>query len=158
MKITTLLKLVTLVVMLSTTPFAKADTYDFIIIHMKNGDKVLVNTNENPKISFSNQKISIGTEQFLISGISKYTFGSPTQNIDNTTVDINGLISSNDGHVCILLANTKSTIKVFSVDGTILKTNVQIYNSRVADIDLSNYPAGVYLLSINGETIKIMKR
>ena len=88
MKITTLLKLVTLVVMLSTTPFAKADTYDFIIIHMKNGDKVLVNTNENPKISFSNQKISIGTEQFLISGISKYTFGGPTQNIDNTTVDI----------------------------------------------------------------------
>jgi hypothetical protein len=43
-------------------------------------------------------------------------------------------------------------LKLYSLDGKLLQ---QLLNT---EIDLSNYAEGVYLLSIDGQTVKIMKQ
>ena len=119
---------------------------------------VIVSMKEHPKISFENQMFSIGTDQYQILNISKYTFGNYAQNIDNEKFASNRLLSSKDGHVYVQMSNPKSFIKICTIDGIILDVNVSIYEDNIADIDLSNYPVGVYLLSIDGETLKIQRR
>lgn len=140
-----------------TTTIFGAERYDCIVIHMKVGNKVLVPINKCPKIIIENQKFSVETEQYLISNISKYTFADYAKSIENTVVK-KGLLFNQEGHVFVQVSNSESAISVYSVDGKILNADVRMRDNNVADIDLSNFPLGVYLLSIGGETIKIHKQ
>lgn len=135
-----------------------AEQYDCIVIHMKAGNKVFVHINEHPKITFENQMISVSTEQYLISNISKYTFDNYAQRIENETMVRNEVQTSKDGHVYVQMGNPDGILKVYSVDGVELNVNILINGDGMADINLSKHPAGVYLLSIDGETLKVQKR
>lgn len=144
--------------LLSTmTASVYAEQYDCIVVHMKAGNKVFVHINEHPKITFENQMISVNTEQYLISNISKYTFANYAQSIESATTD-RGMLFTKEGHVFVQVNNPKSVINVYSIDGKVLKTDIHVSTDNTADIDLSDFPQGVYLLSIDGETLKIQRQ
>lgn len=135
----------------------RAEQHDCIIIHMKAGNKVFVPMKERPKITVEKQMLSIGTEQYLITNVSKYTFGNYAQGIESKMVTGNGVLASKDGHVYVQMKNKQSVLKVYSVDAKVLEVDIRVHDN-VADVDLSNYPTGIYLLSIDGETLKIQRR
>lgn len=150
--------MLSLIVFFVGAVFVQAEQLDCIIIHMKADNKVFVPIKEHPKIVFENQMLAIGTEQYLISNVSKYTFGNYAQGIESETIVRNGVQASKDGHVYVQMGNSGSILKVYSVDGIELNVNVLVNGDGMADINLSKHPAGVYLLSIDGETLKVQKR
>lgn len=137
--------------------FVRAEQHDCIIVHMKAGNKVFVPIKERPKITVEKQMLSIGTEQYLISNVSKYTFGNYAQGIEGGMLAGHGMLASKDGHVYVQMKNEHSILKVYAVDGKALEVDIRVRDS-VADVDLSNYPTGIYVLSIDGETLKFQKR
>lgn len=138
--------------------FVRAEQHDCIIIHMKAGNKVFVPIEECPKIMIEKQMLSINTKQYLISNVSKYTFGNYAQGIDQETRTNNSVLASKDGHVYVQMTNKHNVLKVYSVDAKALDVDIRVHDDSVADINLSDYPTGIYLLSIDGETLKFQKR
>ena len=141
----------------TAVPTIAQNIKDCIVIHMKKGGKVLIPTKEHPKILFDNDKLCIGTELYLISGISKYTFGNYTQGIDEHSERDKSVILSENGHIYVKTDNP-SSVKVYSDDGKELNINIHINDEGIADINLTDNPIGIYLLLIDGETFKILRK
>lgn len=158
-KVTLLKRFIILsLITLSVSSILGQNKIDCIAIQMKNGNKVYVPINEYPKIQFMNQIISIGTNQYLISNISKYTFENYMLGIDNDNKIVEDIFSLKDGHFYVKINNHKSLIKVYSVDGKELDIDIHVNDDGVADIYLGDSPIGIYLLSIDGEILKIQCR
>ncbi len=125
--------ILSLIVLFIGIVFVRAEQHDCIIIHMKAGNKVFVPIKERPKITIETQMLSIGTEQYQISNVSKYTFGKYAQGLGSETVADNDVLASKDGHVYVQMKNERSTLKVFAVDGKVLEADIRVRDS-VADI------------------------
>ena len=83
---------------------AKAIPRDCMLLHFTNGSKLILPVAQEPKILFNGNVITIMTEQYLLSNISKYTFeDSETVDIKNPT-NKDYSYSKNGNQVTIKLA------------------------------------------------------
>lgn len=135
-----------------------ANELNCIVIYLKTGNKIILSMKDYPKIVVENNKISLGTNHFSISNISKYTFENITQSIDDTNLSDDKIISLSDGHVYIKSKKSKSFIKLHTVSGKELNIETHTLGNGIIDINLTSHPIGVYLLTIDGETIKIQRK
>lgn len=135
---------------------AKAITRDCMLLHFINGSKLLLPVAQEPKILFNGNVITIQTEQYQLSNISKYTFE------DSETVDIKNptskkySYSQNDNHVTVKLASSDMNVKLFTISG--LQLPVNKLDGQILSIDLSKYREKVLLLQVGNETIKITRK
>ena len=96
---------------------AKAIPRDCMLLHFTNGSKLILPVAQEPKILFNGNVITIMTEQYLLSNISKYTFeDSETVDIKNPT-NKDYSYSKNGNQVTIKLASSNINVKLFTISG-----------------------------------------
>lgn len=96
---------------------AKAIPRDCMLLHFTNGSKLILPVAQEPKILFNGNVITIMTEQYLLSNISKYTFeDSETVDIKNPT-NKDYSYSKNSNQVTIKLASSNINVKLFTISG-----------------------------------------
>lgn len=126
-----------------------------MLIHFTNGSKLMLPIANEPKIIFDGNVITIMTERYQLSNISKYTFE------DSETVDIKNptskeySYSKNGNHVTIRLASANTKVKLFTISGLQLPVKK---TDDILSIDLDNYSDNILLLQVGYETIKITRK
>ena len=135
---------------------AKAIPRDCMLLHFTNGSKLILPVAQEPKILFNGNVITIMTEQYLLSNISKYTFeDSETVDIKNPT-NKDYSYSKNDNQVTIKLASSNINVKLFTISG--LQLPVDKTDKKMLSIDLNKYTENILLLQVGNETVKITRK
>lgn len=139
--------------------FAVADDVTQLTVWMKDGTKVAFALSEKPTVTFSETELIITTKEnnhYALESISKFTYESIPDDIKNLLDDTQAFIL--DGETLLfpsLKANT--TVSITSLNGTsIFKKTVKCDGEYA--FPLANLQAGVYFVSVNGLTYKIVKR
>ena len=115
---------------------AKAIPRDCMLLHFTNGSKLILPVAQEPKILFNGNVITIMTEQYLLSNISKYTFeDSETVDIKNPT-NKDYSYSKNGNQVTIKLASSNINVKLFTISG--LQLPVDKTDKKMLSIDLNS--------------------
>ena len=123
---------------------AKAIPRDCMLLHFTNGSKLILPVAQEPKILFNGNVITIMTEQYLLSNISKYTFeDSETVDIKNPT-NKDYSYSKNGNQVTIKLASSNINVKLFTISG--LQLPVDKTDKKMLSIDLNKYTENIILL------------
>lgn len=132
----------------------------FLNIHLKTGTFISIPVENTPKITFEDGMIMIGTESIQVSNVLKYTLGTNMEDgMDNVAADNALQIDAKDIDKGIIVADhyNGQDVRLYNTNGvefTFRKT----VNDRQLIADISALPAGIYLLSVGKETIKIQKR
>lgn len=135
---------------------AKAIPRDCMLLHFTNGSKLILPVAQEPKILFNGNVITIMTEQYLLSNISKYTFeDSETVDIKNPT-NKDYSYSKNGNQVTIKLAYSNINVKLFTISG--LQLPVDKTDKKMLSIDLNKYTENILLLQVGNETVKITRK
>ena len=131
---------------------AKAIPRDCMLLHFTNGSKLILPVAQEPKILFNGNVITIMTEQYLLTNISKYTF-EDSETVDNknpTNKDYS--YSKNGNQVTIKLASSNINVKLFTISG--LQLPVDKTDKKMLSIDLNKYTENILLLQVGNETVK----
>ncbi|PWM82280.1 MAG: hypothetical protein DBY31_03970 [Succinivibrio sp.] len=127
-----------------------------MLLHFTNGSKLILPVAQEPKILFNGNVITIMTEQYLLSNISKYTFeDSETVDIKNPT-NKDYSYSKNGNQVTIKLASSNINVKLFTISG--LQLPVDKTDKKMLSIDLNKYTENILLLQVGNETVKITRK
>lgn len=133
-----------------------AEQRKYLNIHLKSGSNVYFLLTENPKITISKGILTVSTERFQLSNISKYT-------LDVNAADISSpegaakLSYSLEGKVAyIATSKADEAVSLYSLDGKELPTHIIHRDNSGLAVDLSRYQTGVYLLRIGSETLQIV--
>ena len=125
-------------------------------VHFTNGSKLILPVAQEHKILFNGNVITIMTEQYLLSNISKYTFeDSETVDIKNPT-NKDYSYSKNGNQVTIKLASSNINVKLFTISG--LQLPVDKTDKKMLSIDLNKYTENILLLQVGNETVKITRK
>lgn len=91
------------------------------------------------------------TIEYDLYKVKTFTFGMAS-GIDNTTIQ-DVLMNGNK----LYIPGTNNKIRIFSFDGTSVKLpNIQTGNANVLDLD--PLPKSVYIINVNGKSVKIIKK
>lgn len=146
-------------ILLTTTAFAQDKVY--MVLHMKDGSKVMWNIAEKPKITFQGRTMSVETQDFLVSNIKKYTLedANYTGIGDVQQGGLEGNYHFNGRELTVRPQGDAKNVKLFAANGVEVAVPVRQGADGLLRFDLTNQPAGVYLLQVGqGETIKILKK
>ena len=133
-----------------------AEQRKYLNIHLKSGSNVYFLLTENPKITIDKGILTVSTERFQLSNISKYTLDVNATDIvlpegmEKMTYSLEGKVA----YVATSKANEEVTL--YSLDGKELPTHILSKDRSGLTIDLSKYQTGVYLLRIGSETLQIV--
>ena len=146
-------------ILLTTTAFAQDKVY--MVLHMKDGSKVMWSIAEKPKISFQGGTMSVETQDFLVSNIKKYTLedANYTGIGDVSLGNAEAPCHFNGQELTVRPQGDMKNVKLFGANGVEVAVPVRQGTDGLLHFDLTNQPAGVYLLQVGqGETIKILKK
>lgn len=142
--------------------FAKAeDNPTNLVVWAKDGTKVAYALAEQPKVTFTETDLVItanGVEvNYTLENMARFTYE------DNTLTAITNLQTNEstfklDGESLLFPAlKANSTVSVYSLNGTLVFKKTVRQNGEYS-FPLSSLNTGVYLVSVNGLTYKIVKR
>lgn len=146
---------------LSVLPFIgiMADSVRFLVVNAKDGTKTTFGLAEEPKISFSNGELNIGSssQSFSISlaDIQNYSFAEESTGIGEVIKD--GSVKLDNGFVIFNGLVAGSKVVAYMQDGKLVKESKANTNG-LAILDLSVLPKGILILQSNKTTIKIINR
>ena len=133
-----------------------AEQRKYLNIHLKSGSNVYFLLTENPKITINEGVLTVSTERFQLSNISKYTLDvnapevSSIEGKEKTTYTLEGKVAY------IATSKFDEEVTLYSLDGNKLSTHILYRDGSGLAIDLSRYHTGVYLLRIGSETLQIV--
>ena len=133
-----------------------AEQRKYLNIHLKSGSNVYFLLTENPKITIDEGILTVSTERFQLSNISKYTLDANAADISSSEgmEKMSYLLKGKVAYIATSKANEEVTL--YSLDGKELPTHILHKDRSGLTIDLSKYQTGVYLLRIGSETIQIV--
>lgn len=140
---------------------ANSNQAEELVVWLKNGEKIQLKLSDSLKTMFSNGNIVIESEsavfQWPIESIIKYTYNLPSSSIEriNATNDIK--VSYLNNILTIETTKPGISVKLCRIDGVLINSWDLNIESKLS-ISLSGYPAGIYVLEINGFSHKIIKR
>ena len=147
-------KLILVLLTLLSTISLSADNKS-LIITFNDGTTQVFGLAELPDILMENDKMIINagntTIEYDLYKVKTFTFGMAS-GIDNTTIQ-DVLMNGNK----LYIPGTNNKIRIFSIDGTSVKLpNIQTGNANVLDLD--PLPKSVYIINVNGKSVKIIKK
>lgn len=132
--------------------------YTYLVLHFKSGNSAIYPIEQQPKITFSEGAVSIDTERFLFSNISKYTFENATYS-GIEEIESNGHVMKMENDALYVQATSASMpFRLFQVDGMEIPVKVESAGEYLVKIDLAGLKSGVYILQMGSEAIKIKKK
>jgi hypothetical protein len=148
-------KLFLSLLVLSCSLLAKAEDKTLIITFSDNTTQTFV-LSTLPQISMANDKMTITTSsttaEYDLYKVKTFTFGTVTgiQNIgDNTSISMKG--------DKIIVSGINAKVRIFAIDGKAVSTTpIQADGQTI--IALDTLPTGVYIINVNGKSVKISKQ
>lgn len=131
-----------------------------LVLNFQGGSNQSIPLNTLQKITFSTNNLVLnfvtgGTQSYAFSNLAKMFFGTDTY-IENTSyskADI--FFNPSDNQLNLRnLTEGKNKVAIYRIDGVaVLSTTITNNES----IDMSGYPAGIYLIRINTQVLKFKK-
>lgn len=129
-------------------------------IQKVDGQRLFVYLEDEPMVSFSEGKLIVQTTREIISlpfsMVKKYTFESVQDGIENLKGS-KVVIKRNEEGLMITGMDKNAVISVFSSSGKMMKS-ISAKGSSQVKVRFSDFPAGVYVLNINGANYKFTKK
>jgi len=132
-----------------------------LVVWAKDGTKVAYALAEKPKITFTETNLVIAAQgvevNYMLENMARFTYES------NTATAITNLKTGKasvrlDGESLLFPSlSANSTVSLHALNGTLI-FNKTVQAAGEYSFPLSNLNAGVYVVSVNGLTYKIMKR
>lgn len=133
-----------------------AEQRKYLNIHLKSGSNVYFLLTENPKITIDKGILTVSTERFQLSNISKYTLDVNAADISSPE-GIEKMNYSLEGKVAyIATSKVDEAVNLYSLDGKELPIYIIYRDKSGLAVDLSMFQTGVYLLRIGSETLQIV--
>lgn len=133
-----------------------AEQRKYLNIHLKSGSNVYFLLAENPKITINKGILTVSTERFQLSNISKYTLDVNAADISSPE-GVDKLSYSLEGKVAyIATSKADEAVNLYSLDGKELPINIIYRDKSGLAIDLLRFQTGVYLLRVGSETLQIV--
>lgn len=138
--------------------FVNADEQKLHII-LKSGNYISIPIIDKPKIMFDDGIMYVGNDNLLAGNVAKYIIGT------EEVLDVNGsfdrklqIDASNASEGKVTMVNfCNEAVRLYSPSGIVMPVEVK-RNDNTASIDFSSLPAGVYILCIGKEELKIQKQ
>lgn|SRR5574344_122212 len=155
-------KLIFLVFILLLSCFSMGQAQNAIAVQKTDGSVQSFDLQSNGSLYFVTDSLMIrdnnGVESsFLISEVQKIYFASSSSiaEVSNATED-NIFLYPNPAKNYVKIANlsSKSRVQIFSLDGRKLYNNEAFLGSS---IDISSLREGIYIMRVNGKTLKFSK-
>ncbi len=140
--------------------FLNAKAGNTLVLHLTDGKTVSVILTSEPVITFSGTQMLISStdydSSYEISNIDYYDYNIGTTAII-ATIKNRPSIQFKGDRLYVGNVPAKSKVGIFSIDDLVNITSTAD-DSGVATISLSNCKRGIYILKIEGVTIKFIKR
>ena len=154
-------KLLMLVVLLGCSLYAFAGNSTTLTIHFKNGTTTDIMLYTRPQVFFEGEQIVIkspvATLSYPSNEVVRFTYMKDGIPVGISSPDNDGAFKQSNNQIIFNKGVKIENIQLFSEDGKCLTPVISNANGRCA-MSLSSLPAGVYILNVNGQTSKILKK
>ena len=139
----------------------QADQVQTLIVQLKNGSQTAFFLKDKPQVKFegTNLKVTstVGDTSFALSDVLRFTYAKkdPT-GISETVTDPTGVNFQGDVLVISQL-KANGDVSVYALDGKLLR-QLKASHAGTYRLNLSELPAGLYLVKTDNVTYKIVKR
>lgn len=132
----------------------------YFIVNMKDGKDVAYALADNPRVVTIGDVVKLVaknvTVEYQLKNVSKFLLSSETTSIKSMAVD-GGTFSQTAGSLSLSGFPAGATVRVYAVNGSVVKSLAVGSNGQL-DISLAQYPTGMYIIKVDGETFKFIKR
>lgn len=127
-----------------------------LTVNLKDGTKVTYDLSSLPKVTMLNDKLVITSSrinaEYQLYLVKKFTY--------NDVTDIKDLSQDNkisrEGDK-LILSGVNHNVRIFTVDGKSVQADI-IKTSESTVINLGSLQGGIYLIHVNGQSVKITKQ
>ena len=154
-------KLLSIILMLLPLLASAQEPKSFLVVWSKDGTKVAYALTEKPKITFTETDLVITAEgvdvNYPLENMSRFTYeaNDDTAIRDLKTDDVSFKL---DGESLLFLdLSPNSTVSLNALNGNVIFSKT-VQTAGEYAFPLSNLNAGVYLVTVNGLTYKIVKK
>ena len=132
---------------------------DFLTVHLNDHTKISFAIATHPKILLTDGTFTIGTGQFLLTNISKYTLGDQDETTALETNMTHGLsFYPNPTKDYVYIRTDKDTkLRLYSLSGIEFPVQYKKQEGLII-LDLRGLKSDTYLLRVGEETLKIQKK
>lgn len=152
-------KLLFVIMMLFCLMMVRAEGYEILSVHMKDGTSAQFLLNEEPKITFSELTVNVTSTnmamEFEKTKVLKFIYGTGAS-VEEIKTDGTPFIQQDDKLLFRNLAD-RCIVTIFNVNGTMVQSPVVVTDNRF-EISIANLSAGVYIGNLNIQSYKIIKR
>ena len=129
----------------------QADQVQTLIVQLKNGSQTAFFLKDKPQVKFegTNLKVTstVGDTSFALSDVLRFTYAKK----DPTGVNFQGDV------LVISQLKANGDVSVYALDGKLLR-QLKASHAGTYRLNLSELPAGLYLVKADNVTYKIVKR
>ena len=128
-----------------------------LVITFSDGKNAAFLLSETPAVSMENDKLTVTTTSttavYDLIKIQSFTFAT-VSGINNVVVEEEMPKLKGDSYI---VPGANAIIRIFSIDGKKVSVN-PIYSGGFTILQLSSLPTGIYIISANGNSVKIVKK
>ena len=132
-----------------------------LVVWHKDGSRVLFSLSEEPRISYAGDMVTIQagtTIEYPFQSIRKMTFeGEEAEGISQAETTPARPFASDGATVSFQPSDRDLRVRLVAASGTVVR-EFTVRRGEPSQLSLSAFPAGVYLMIVNGVTYKIMTR
>lgn len=138
---------------------AKAEEYETLSVHLKNGTSTQFLLNEEPKVTFGETTVNVEsstlTMEFDKTKVLKFTYGTGAS-VEGIKTDGTPFIQQGDK---LLFKNLIDGCKVtiYNINGAMVQSPVTATDNQF-EISIYDLSAGVYIVKADTQSYKIIKR
>lgn len=136
-----------------------AEPRDCIIVHLQGGGYIVFPLEQQPRIVFDGQVVTIGTEHYQVSNIRKYTIGDSesTGIVGAGEKDGIGSYTFDGEQLVVRLSDAGKPVRLCNMAGIQIPFRHQPTSEGLLYVQFPPRHGEVYLLTIGSETFKIMR-
>lgn len=143
--------------LLLSTMLTHAADEKSLFITFNNGKQAEFKLSQEPEITFGNNEMTVKAANtkttFTLWQVSTFTYGNATTGISK--VENNGQLLLEGNH--LIVDGIHNQIKAYSYDGRTISLS-PIVTSNKTVINLESLSTGVYIIKVNGKSIKIARQ
>ena len=136
---------------------ASEKLYDFVV-WLSSGEQVNYSVSENPKVSHDGTNLVVTTSStsvtYDVANVSKFTIGENT-GVEDIAQNSTGIVKKGDT-LYLSGFEVNASVVISDISGKCVYT-ANTDEDGCLSIDLSDYPAGIYVVSANRFSCKIIK-
>ena len=148
-------------VMLLASVTVMADGPVQLNIHLVDGTVESIQLYTRPQVTFESDRViftsSVATFSYDAQQVLRFTYSGGSLSDKVASPDAGDLFRQQGEQILFDVTIKASDVQLFSEDGKRLPATIQTANGRPS-LSLKHLPAGVYVLSVNGRTSKVVKK